>query len=69
MIGRRDQMPRYKSDFYRDNYRKILRALVLALIVIGLLVAVIIYMVLLNPKPQYYASTVEGRIIPLVQQE
>ena len=66
MIGRRQTQPRFQSDFYRDNYRRLLIALFVSIVVMVSLVLAIIYFVLMQPQPKYYASTTHGRIIPMV---
>lgn len=57
---------RLQSDFYRDNYYKILKGILLALIVIMLLVLAIIYFVVFTAPPQYYGTATSGQIIPMI---
>ena len=68
MVGDRQRIARYHSDFYRDNYHKMLRWLLMSSFVMLLLIAAIIYSILSTHPSQYYASTTEGEIIPMVQQ-
>jgi intracellular multiplication protein IcmL len=63
MIGHRSELARFQSDFYRDNYRKLLVALILSIIALVCLIGAIIYVVLTQPKPEYYASTLSGKVI------
>jgi intracellular multiplication protein IcmL len=65
MIGHRHELPRFQSDFYRDNYRKVLFTLILSIMVMIFLIAAIIYLVLTQKKPDYYASTTSGQIISM----
>lgn len=65
MIGRRDEIPRLQSDFYRDAYRKTLRYIYMCLLIIYLLLFLIIYYTLSQPKQQYYANTTSGVILPM----
>lgn len=65
MIGDRHHQARFYSDFYRDNYYKMLRWLMISSFIILVLIIANIYYVLLNPPRQYYATTTNGQIIPL----
>lgn len=65
MIGRRYEMPRLQSNFYRDSYRKTLRYLVYCVVIIYLLLAAIIYCTLSQPKQECYANTTDGAILPM----
>ena len=65
MLGRTQEIARLQSDFYRDQYRKMLRWLMGSILIIFILVAVIIYLILFRQPQVYYASTIEGRIIPM----
>lgn len=65
MLGRRYEVARLQSDFYRDSYHKILRALFVAVIIMLLLIGGIVYLILFQPAQHYYATTTEGKIIPL----
>lgn len=67
MIGNREDSARFHSDFYRDKYLGMLRALLLSVCLIVILICGIIYLVLFRDPPQYYATTVNGEIISLVQ--
>jgi len=56
---------RLRNNFYRDNYRRVLAVLLIMVLVNVCLVAVIIYQ-LTHPTPsQYFATSAEGRVIPL----
>jgi len=68
MIGRRSELPRLQSDFYRDSYRKILRCLYMCILIIYLLVLIIIYQTISKPRQEYYANTTDGMIIKMPEQ-
>jgi hypothetical protein len=63
MLGARHDIPRLQSDFYRDQFRKILGWLVYSVVIIFLLIAAIIYLILFQPPQSYYANTSEGKIL------
>lgn len=55
-----------RSGFYRDSYRKVVGALLLCILVILMLVGALVYIVSNPPMPKYFATTTDGRIMPLV---
>jgi intracellular multiplication protein IcmL len=56
-----------RNAFYRDGYRMLLRVSLIQLVVILFLVASLVGMVLLaQTKQVYFATTSDGRIIPIV---
>lgn len=65
MIGPRHEIARLQSDFYRDQFRKLLRWLIIAISLIFLLLFIIIYLILFQQPQKYYANTVDGKIIQL----
>lgn len=65
MQGRRSQIARLQSDFYRDQFRKTIRRLMVSVTVMFMLIAAIIYVVLTRPQQTYYANTTEGKILPM----
>ncbi|OGT38596.1 MAG: hypothetical protein A3F12_06900 [Gammaproteobacteria bacterium RIFCSPHIGHO2_12_FULL_38_14] len=67
MLGSRHEKASFQSDFYRDQFRKLLRWLIVAIVVIFILIAAIIYFVLFAPPEPYYISTTEGRVISISQ--
>ncbi len=67
MLSNREENARLKSDFYRDKYLGTLRSLLISVSLMVILICVIIYLVLFRALPEYYATTVEGQIIPMVQ--
>lgn len=65
MLGQRREIARLQSDFYRDQFRKILHWLVGALLIILILIAGIIYLILFEPPIHFYANTTDGKILPM----
>lgn len=65
MLGQRHEIARLQSDFYRDQFRKMLRWLTASIFIIFVLIAIIIYLLLFQPVQKYYANTVEGRILAM----
>ena len=65
MIGSRHEIARLQSDFYRDQYRKILRWLIVCVFIMFFLIAAIIYKILFKPTPDYYANTSQGKILAM----
>jgi intracellular multiplication protein IcmL len=65
MLGRRQQIARLQSDFYRDQFRRMVRWLMGSLIIIFILVMMIIYFLIVEPSSKYYANTPEGQIVPM----
>lgn len=65
MLAKRHAIARLQSDFYRDQYRKMLRWLVAAILVMYLLLFAIAYLILFKPTPQYFANTTDGRILSM----
>jgi hypothetical protein len=65
MQGRRSDIARLHSDFYRDQLRKTLQWLVASVFFMLLIMLVTFYVVLTAPSQRYYANTSEGRILPM----
>jgi intracellular multiplication protein IcmL len=56
-----------RNEYYRDGYRMALRVAVMQSFVIVLLVGVMYFIVHVNqPEDRYFATTVDGRLIPMV---
>lgn len=60
------EVVRLRNQFYRDSYRKVVGGLVLCIFVILILVGGLVYIVSNPPMPKYFATSVDGRIMPLV---
>lgn len=65
MIGRRSEIARLQSDFYRDQFRKVVRWLMIVVVMMFALIFMIIYFILFQPTQDYYANTIEGRILDM----
>lgn len=67
MLGKRHKIARLQSDFFRDQFRKMLKWLLGAVIIIFLLIGIIFYLILFQPPQRYYANTVEGKILNITR--
>ena len=65
MISTRKDIARLQSDFYRDQFRRLLRWLMVSLVMILLLIGGVAYFIFVKPVPQYYANTTNGVILPM----
>ncbi|EKE01389.1 MAG: IcmL protein [uncultured bacterium] len=65
MVDDAVELVRLRNNFYRDNYRRLVGALMVLLLVIVVLVGVVFYQIANRPEPRYFATTVDGRIMPL----
>ena len=65
MISSRREVARLQSNFYRDQYHRMLRWLIAAIIIMFVLIAAITYFILFQPPAHYYADTVDGKILPM----
>lgn len=52
-----------RNMFYRDSYRRALMALLLLIAVNVVLAGVVVFLEFTPPKPQYFPTTADGRII------
>lgn len=59
------ELVRLRNNFYRDSYHKVLVALLFMIIVNIILSGIIAYIVSHQPKPEYFATTSDGKLIPL----
>lgn len=60
------QVVKLRNEFYRDNYRKVVAALLLSFFIILILAGSLFYIVTNPPAPRYFATTNDGRIVPLI---
>lgn len=68
MLGPRHEIARLQSDFYRDQFRKILRWLVATVFIMFFLLGAILYDIFLfQPVVRYYANTLDGKILDMPQ--
>lgn len=55
-----------RNDFYRDSYKKVLFVLFISIGFNFALASVVSFMVMNPPKPKYFATSINGRVTPLV---
>lgn len=60
------EVVKLRNNFYRDSYKRVITALLLSVILIGVLASSLAYVVTHPPAPQYFATTINGRITPLI---
>lgn len=65
MVDDAVELVRLRNNFYRDNYRRVVGALMILLVIIVMLVGVVFYQIVNRPESKYFATTVDGRIMPL----
>jgi hypothetical protein len=66
MLGPRHEIARLQSDFYRDQFRKILHWLVVTVMIIFLQSTSIVYLLFFyQPQAKYYANTISGKILDM----
>jgi hypothetical protein len=63
MLGQKHEIARLQSDFYRNQFRKILRWLMMSIFVMYALIAAIFYFILVAPPQSYYGNTTDGKIL------
>lgn len=67
MLGNRHEIARLQSDFYRDQFRKMLKWLIALMIIMFILIAAVLYLIFFQPTQRYYANTVEGKILNITR--
>lgn len=56
-----------RNEFYRDGYRNLLRVILLqSIVIIGLILAMFYVVKVHQPENRYFATTEDGRLIPMV---
>jgi intracellular multiplication protein IcmL len=65
MVDDAVELVRLRNNFYRDNYRRLVGSLMFLLLIVVVLVGVVFYQIINRPEPKYFATTVDGRIMPL----
>jgi intracellular multiplication protein IcmL len=60
------QLVRLRTDFQRDNHHRVMIALLVSIVLNVLLAGSFVYIVKHPPAPQYFATTINGRITPLI---
>jgi intracellular multiplication protein IcmL len=59
------EVVRLRSNFYRDNYRRLIVAVLAVIGLNFLLLGIIIYQYKTRPEPRYFATSADGRITPI----
>lgn len=57
------EVVRLRNNFYKDSYRRVLLALVLMVLLNVTLTALLYYVITNRPKPEYFATTSDGKVI------
>ena len=65
MLGQRYQIAHLQSNFYRNQFRRIIKWLFAELLIMILLALLILYHVFFPPRQAYYANTTDGRVLPM----
>jgi hypothetical protein len=65
MLASRQEIPSLQSNFYRQQFHKLLRWLLVAIVIILLLLGTIIYFLAYRAPQKYYANTTDGKILEL----
>ncbi|MCD8525211.1 MAG: type IVB secretion system apparatus protein IcmL/DotI [Gammaproteobacteria bacterium] len=60
------ELIRLRNNFYRDNYRRVMKLLLIMSIVMVILVLILAYLFTHRPEPRYFATTQSGRILRLI---
>lgn len=60
------ELVRLRNNFYRDNYRRVMRLLLIMSIILVVLVLTMAYLFTHRPEPKYFATTQTGRVLTLV---
>lgn len=55
-----------RKYFYRDYYRRACTALWIALVIIIVLSLLLLYLYIQRPTPDFYATSSDGKLVPLV---
>lgn len=65
MLGQRHEIAWLQSDFYRQQFQRVLKWLVVLVFIMFILIGAIIYYVLYQPTVHYYANTTDGKILDM----
>ncbi len=60
------ELVRLRNNFYRDNYRRVMKLLLIMSCVMVVLVLTMAYLFTHRPEPKYFATTQSGRVLELV---
>ncbi len=59
------ELARLRTGFYRDNYRRLISLLLFMIILLTILCYYVLYLYTHRPAPTYFATNLNGEIIPL----
>lgn len=59
------QLVTLRNNFYRDGYRRVLVILLIMVVINVVLLGLLGYMLTHRPEPQYFATTSDGKVIPM----
>jgi intracellular multiplication protein IcmL len=60
------EMVKLRSDFYHDGHRRVVIALLVSVFLNAIVISAFSYIIMHPPAPQYFATTINGRITPLI---
>lgn len=60
------ELIRLRNNFYRDNYRRVMKLLLIMSCALVILVLTMAYLFTHRPEPKYFATTQTGRVLQLV---
>ena len=60
------ELVRLRNNFYRDNYRRVMKLLLIMSLVMVILVLTMAYLFTHRPESKYFATTQSGRVLQLV---
>lgn len=60
------ELVRLRNNFYRDNYRRVMKLLLIMSLVMVVLVLTMAYLFTHREEPKYFATTQSGRVLELV---
>lgn len=66
MTGDSLELIRLRNNFYRDNYRRVMKLLLLLALVLVVALGTIFYLLSHRPSPQYFATTESGQVLNLI---
>lgn len=60
------ELVRLRNNFYRDNYRRVMKLLLIMSLAMVILVLTMAYLFTHRPEPKYFATTQSGRVLQLI---
>ncbi len=56
-----------RNNFYKDGYRSLVRiTMIQTIVIIGLVASLLLFLNFTQPRNQYFATTEDGRLVPMV---